>query len=396
MSSRSDISQRTVLALVRKIAAYGRWLGVVLLSGVAVACSGAATEPLPVTLGEKLQAALDEGFAQTTGKGVSVAVVIPGEPMWTGSAGVSHGAVPITEKSVFAAGSITKTFTAVTILRLAEEGYLSVDDSLHAWLPPYPDVDPDITIRQLLNHTSGLSDLTHPGWFIPLLQEPTRVWGMEEYFLHSVEPPLFPKGTGWSYSTSGYLLLRMIIEKATGSTVASQYKKYVLGPLGLRDTYVCPDDALPSGRVHGWVDITGDGVADDFDFIPKTAWCSAVGGQIFTTAADLATLGKALMQERTLLSSASYDEMTDFILDVGTEEPLVHGYGLGLLWFNSAFMAGQKAWGHGGNAVGYSAGLIYMVDHGAIVSIMDNTDEGEAMGVLGGILNVVVAHTTSR
>jgi D-alanyl-D-alanine carboxypeptidase len=363
----------------------------VLFSAVTVSCTGEQTAPTPLPLQEQLQAALDEGFAQVDGKGVSVAVVIPGAPMWTGVAGVSHSDVPIAPRTVFAAGSLTKTFTALTVLRLTEDGYLSLDDSLHSWLPEYPHVDRDITIRKLLNHTSGLSDFAdQEGWIIPLLDQPDRVWGMEEYFLQTIRAPYFEKGTGWSYSTSGYLLLRMIIEQATGSTVAAQYKKYVFDPLGLHDTYVCPDDPLPSEWAHGWLDINGDNVYDDFSTIPNISFCSATGGQIYTTAADLATLGNALMHDRTILQDTTYDEMTDFYFPTGHDEPLLYGYGLGLLWFNPDFVSGEKVWGHSGNAPAYAAAMLYMVDHGVVVSLMDNTHEGEAVSVAGRIFDVIM------
>jgi D-alanyl-D-alanine carboxypeptidase len=192
----------------------------ILLSAVTLSCGGAGDGigPTTLTLEQQLQEALDEGFTQVSnGKGFSVAVWTPSQPMWTGVAGVSHGAIPITRRSVFAAGSITKTFTALTVLRLAEAGILDLDDSLHSWLPDYTHVDRDINLRQLLNHTSGLSDFVDtPGWITPLLNEPNRVWGMEEYLLTSIAAPYFAKGTAWSYSTTGYVLLRMIIEQVTG------------------------------------------------------------------------------------------------------------------------------------------------------------------------------------
>ncbi len=383
-----------------------RMLAASILSAAApLSCAGNGTPLTPLTpeehsqatldegfAEEQLQAALDEGFAGVDGRGFSVSVVMPGQPMWTGVAGVSHDAVPITRQTVFAAGTITKTFTALTILRLAEEGYLDLDDSLHSWLPDYPHVDRDITIRQLLNHTSGLSDFADPpGWFIPLVNEPNRVWGMEEYFLQTIREPYFEKGTGWSYSTSGYLLLRMIIELATGSTVSAQYRQYVIDPLGLTHTYTCPDDPLPTDRAHGWLDITGNDIYDDLSTLPNTSFCSATGGQVFTTSGDLARLATAFMHERTFLDEATYAEMSDFHFPTGHDEPLVYGYGLGLAWFNRLFLSGQRVWGHGGNAPGYAAGMLYMVDYATVVIVMDNTGEGEAMGrILTQIFEVIM------
>ncbi len=356
-------------------------------------CSDTPTAGSPDTFAESLQAALDGAFHQAQGRGLSVTVLAPGEPPWTGVAGVSHGSVPITDRSVFAAGSITKTFTALTILRMAEDGLLSLDDSLHSWFPAYPHVDPDITLRQLLNHTSGLFDFVDkPGWFSWVYSDPSRTWEMEEFFLETVEAPYFEKGTAWSYSSSGYLLLRMLIERATGSTVAAQYREQVLEPLGLNDTFTVPGDLLPSTWAHGWFDLNGDGGYEDFSTLDNTAFCTGAGGQVYTTSPDLATLGRALMHDRTILQDATYDEMTDFYFPVGHDEPMVLGYGLGLMWFHDSFTGGHQVWGHGGNAPGYAAGMLYLPDHGVIVALMDNTEEGEAMMALDPILDVITDH----
>jgi CubicO group peptidase (beta-lactamase class C family) len=157
---------------------------------------------------------------------------------------------------------------------------------------------------------------------------------MEEFFLETIEAPYFEKGTAWSYSTSGYLLLRMIIEKATGGTVAEAYRHYVLQPVGLTHTYTCPGDVLPSTWAHGWFDRDNDGSYDDFYAVDNTTFC----------------------------------------------------------WFNESFVGGHRVEGHGGNAPGYAAGMLYLPDYGVVLSLMDNTEEGEAMIALEPILDVIMDH----
>jgi D-alanyl-D-alanine carboxypeptidase len=370
-------------------------VAVLFLPGALVlgACSESNLSAPEVSLEDRLELALTTGFASSGGKGVSITILAPGKAPWTGVAGVSHGEIPIHQGSVFAAGSITKTFTALTILRLAEEGLLSLDDSLHAWLPEYPHVDPNITLRQVLNHTSGLSDFVDvPGWFSWVYAEAGKAWGMEEFLLETIRLPYFEKGTAWSYSSTGYLLLRMIIEEATGSTVAEQYREHVIEPLGLTATYTVPGDDLPRSWAHGWFDLNGDGTYDDFHTVDNTAFCTAAGGQVYTTSGDLARLAKALMHDRTLLEPATYAEMTDFFFPSGHDEPMVYGYGLGLMWFHESFTFGHTMWGHGGNAPGYAAGMLYLPDHGVVIGIMDNTEEGEAMDVLEPILDALMDH----
>jgi D-alanyl-D-alanine carboxypeptidase len=214
---------------------------------------------------------------------------------------------------------------------------------------------------------------------------------MEEYYLETIRPPYFEKGTAWSYSTSGYLLLRRIVEMASGRTVAGAYHHYVIGPLGLAHTYVCPEDPHPADRAHGWLDLTGDDVYDDLSLLPTDAFCSAAGGQVYTTSGDLVTLGRALMRDRTLLEAASYQAMTDFYVPVGHDEPMVRGYGLGLMWFSSAFTNGiANVWGHGGNAPGYAAGMLCLVDHDIVIGVTDNTEHGVAMEVVFDVIEVVL------
>jgi D-alanyl-D-alanine carboxypeptidase len=368
------------------------WISLTALLVGLAGCDGDGLGPAP-TLEERLDVALATGFAATDGIGYAASVWIPGRPVWTGVAGVSHGNVAVTPTTAFAAGSITKTFTAVTLLRLAEEGLVGLDDSLHAWFPPLPHTDPDITIRQLLNHTSGLSDFTDPpGWLTDLWQDADRIWDMQDYYFDTIREPYFQKGTTWSYSTSGYLLLRRVIEMASGRSLAEAYHHYVIDPLGLEHTYVCPEDPHPTDRAHGWIDYTGDGVYDDITAFSTNAFCSAAGGQIYSTSADLVTLGRALMRDRTPLQSASYQAMTDLFTGEYFDEPMVQGYGLGLMVFSPAFIHGiENVWGHGGNAPGYAAGMLYLADYDVVVGLTDNTEDGMAMTpVMSDLLDVIL------
>jgi len=121
---------------------------------VGSAASAKPTSKPELPFAKQLQNALDNGLKKYNGKGISVAVIVPGYKTWVGVSGVSHGKTPIKPETVFDAGSITKNVVAALILKLVEEGLLSLDDPLHKWLPDYPNIDNTITIRQLLNHTS--------------------------------------------------------------------------------------------------------------------------------------------------------------------------------------------------------------------------------------------------
>ena len=112
-------------------------------------------------------------------------------------------------------GSNTKTFTATMMLKLSEQGIVSLDDSLHHWLPGFNNIDSNITIKQLLRHNTGIADFWTPSWVNIIFANPDSIWTPEDV-LNFVGPPLFPAGTNVSYSNTNFTLAGMIIEAATG------------------------------------------------------------------------------------------------------------------------------------------------------------------------------------
>ena len=185
-----------------------------------------AGNPLPITelpAADVLQSTLDAGVIEHGGQGYTFAVILPDGQRWVGVTGVSHGTTRVTPEMQFAAGSITKTWTATTIMQLAEEGVLSLDDPVCEWLPGIPKVDCLITLRQLLNHTSGVHNyIDHPAyWKSTLWDEPDRSWTPGEALATYLLEPYFAPGAAWHYSNSGYVLLRMIIMEATRSDIAT-------------------------------------------------------------------------------------------------------------------------------------------------------------------------------
>jgi D-alanyl-D-alanine carboxypeptidase len=163
------------------------------------------------SLEDQMQKVLDRGLDRYDVRGVSAAVIFPDGKIWTGVSGISHDTVTIKPDMLFAIGSITKNVVAALTLKLNEEGILSLEDPLSKWLPSYPNVDDRITIRQLLNHTSGL----YMFWdnqqiWDELKRDRTKVWSHEEV-LSYLKDPCFAPGKGWRYSNTNYLLLAMII-----------------------------------------------------------------------------------------------------------------------------------------------------------------------------------------
>ena len=354
------------------------------------------TTPIPqleLPFAQELQEALDSGLEKYGGMGISVAVIVPGYKTWVGTSGVSHGTTPITPDTLFSAGSITKMFTAVTILQLAEEGVLTLDDPLHKWLPDYANVDNTITIRQLLNHTGGIYDMVrHPEYWNAMLADPARSWAPEEIITNFLLEPYFPKGTDWHYSTPGYILLRMIIKEATASEISTEYENRLWDPLALENIMLTATETLPENTAHGWFDVNGDGEYDDL--LSFTSFYSGIGGGVFSTAEDLARWSQALFREGHVLSEQSLDQMLTFHSPT-PGEPLVAEYGLGVLKFSPEIFNELEVWGHSGSAPGYAAACLFLSDYDVSIGIMVNTHAGEAMPTLFDLLNVITSHLDS-
>ncbi len=343
------------------------------------------------TLSIALQNMLDEGVSALGLMGVSAAVIVPGQGEWVGASGMSDPVAgdSIRPEMIFSAGSITKNIVAVLMLKLAEEGLLTLEDSLGQWLSSYPNIDGGITIRQLLNHSSGLYNFTeHPAYEATLFADLTREWAPEEIITTFVDAPYFPPGAGQEYSNTNYVLAGMIIELATGAEVSSVLRDRFWTPLNLNSTFFAVEEQIVGEVAHGWIDLDGDGVLEDISPFPITAFLSAIwtSGAIFSTAEDIAHWGQALFGGQ-VITQASIDELVDFIPGVG--------YGLGT--FNVE-LQGRELWGHDGGGVGYNSLLLYDPQDGICISVMLNIDEsslpvpGSNVIILNALLGVVLEY----
>ena len=325
------------------------------------------------TLEEKLQVALDKNIEDYDVGGVSAAIIMPGRPIWKGVAGISHDTVKMSPDLLFAIGSITKNFVAALTLELAEEEVLSLDDPLSKWLPAYPHVDSTITIRQLLNHTSGIYMFwDNQDIWDDLKKDRTKVWTPEEV-LSYIKEPCFAPGDGWRYSNTNYLLLAMIIEKATGSDLSTEFRQRFWQPLDIENAYLSIEEDIPDNQAHVYGDnFNNDGSNIDLTFLPRASHESITYGSscLFMTAEDLAQWCHALF-EGEVLQQQSMDEMLQFI-DIGFGRRK-RGYGLGVELFVKRLSSGERAIGHSGANIGTSAYMIHLPEHHLSVAVMINS-----------------------
>ncbi|MGE7435374.1 serine hydrolase domain-containing protein [Kitasatospora sp. NPDC001175] len=307
-----------------------------------------------------VQTVLDRAVTEGGVPGI-VAEVRDGHRHWFGSAGVADTATWRARHAHdrFRIGSTTKTFVATVLLQLAAEGRLSLDDSVEHWLPGVvdgPGYEPDrITVRQLLNHTSGIYNFAVDEKVIdenkgtPFLQHRFDRYTPEQLVrIAMAHQPDFAPGAGWTYSDTNYVLAGMIVERATGSTLAEQIEQRIVAPLGLTGTYTpAPDDVTihgPHGRAysHLW-DLDPNAPAYDVtELSPSWGWAS---GDMISTAPDLATFFGALLGGL-LLPPAQQEEMFTMIPTPKGKWIDNTTYGLGVS--SIKLDCGATVWGMGG------------------------------------------------
>lgn len=263
---------------------------------------------------------------------------------------------PVPLNGHFRLGSATKPFIAVVVLQLVDEGLLSLDDPVSDWVPDLVQGNGNdgqrITIRHLLQHTSGLFDYLRDWRFISTVFSPEvfdehryRDWTPEELVALAVShPPSFAPGTGWQYSNTGYVLAGMVIEAVTGETWEQQVQERIIEPLGLTRTYAPGSEAeiaSPFARGYELFGVEGG----YFDVTVKNMTMAGASGALISSTGDLNRFFLALMRGE-LLSPAQLAEMM-------TTVPIGNGqsYGLGLFYNQLPCTGGY--WSHDGTTLGY-------------------------------------------
>jgi D-alanyl-D-alanine carboxypeptidase len=328
-----------------------------------------------VALSVGVSVAADRGHRQTRqAMDAAVAAGAPGvlaeaddaRGAWNASAGVGNrrSGKPLRAGDRFRIGSITKTFVATVVLQLEADGRLDLDDSVAAWLPGlvhgHGNDGRRITVRELLNHTSGLYDYTADPHF--RAAHFGRAFLRHRYDTHTpaalvhtatAHPPLFAPGVAWHYSNTDYVLAGMVIKAVTGHGYAHEIRRRILRPLGLHATSLPGSSPRLRGR-HGhaysrlYGTDAGDGVHDVTDFDPSLAGAS---GEMVSTTGDLIRFVRALLAGR-LLPHRQLAEMMTHTVSSGS--PRIR-YGLGLR--TERLPCGTTVWGHDGGIYGSQAAV---------------------------------------
>jgi D-alanyl-D-alanine carboxypeptidase len=307
-----------------------------------------------------LDAVLKKSFKESDAPGVVAAVQTP-QYTWVGVLGVADRAsgAPMTPEVHHRIGSVTKTFTATLLLQAADEGLLSLDDTIDQYVKGVPNGD-KITLRQMADMTSGIASYTEDKqWVNEGLSDPTKVWAPEELARNGIkESPLFEPGTEWFYSNTNYVLLGLVLEKVTGKPIGDLYREQIIEPLVLKNTsFPEPSDSsIPEPHAQGYTlqgRSSGQKPTDATDWSPSEAWTA---GQMISTVDDLLVYGRALGTGKGLLSAGQQSERLDsFVSDVPPlNQPPLKGdlaYGIGL--------GKDHGWiGHNGEIPGFNTSSI--------------------------------------
>jgi D-alanyl-D-alanine carboxypeptidase len=321
-----------------------------------------AAQPAPQPVAPTVEdwsflAAVEAARAYGGAYGVTFAAVRDGEVLWSGASGrYRDGATGLNGADSLVIGSVTKTYVAATVLQLVEEGRLNLTDTVRHYLPGEGTVTPDITIRQLLNHTSGLADVFNEQTRLGLEEHPERSWTSRE-LLATLHPPWYQPGEGWAYANTNYYLLGMIVERVTGSTIEAELQRRFLDPLELDATRMLGPDDPTSPLEPAWATIF---------------WAS---GAMSSSAADLARWGDALYDDDVAGNALIDADAGREMLDVNGDD-----YGLGVKRIEVSKRT--VGYGHTGLLNAYTTLLLHVPAHDVTIAMLVNRTQVDLLGMI--------------
>jgi D-alanyl-D-alanine carboxypeptidase len=316
-----------------------------------------------------LQAVLDQQSQSYAGVGAAMAVTLGDYGTWVGATGLSDLATsaPMQPDDVFCIASITKTFVAATVLQLAEEGVLSLDDPIERWLPGMVSGGSEISIRMLLNHTSGLYDTDADSELHALVAEdPSRTWDPEVLVAMAVaHPPHSAPGEEYWYSNTNFIVAGLIAQEATGTGIAPQIRARFLGPLGLTNTFFAVEEPGAHLPLHGHDSSLNAITASTAEL--SSMWAA---GAMVSCASDLVRWADALYGGQVLQPESRAAMFGDLL---GLQ--VLPGMPLGAMY------------GHPGHTPGYLTYMYHVPERGLSVVLLANSDAIDILGMSTDALN---------
>jgi peptidoglycan/LPS O-acetylase OafA/YrhL/CubicO group peptidase (beta-lactamase class C family) len=333
---------------------------------------------------------VDDGFVP----GMVLSVSVPGYAPWSGASGLADRAqgramVPDTPVRI---ASVSKMFTAVVVLQLVEEGRLTLDEPIATWLPDSVPGGSRITVRQLLQHTTGLYDYLEDRTLIGEMQRDTRyVWEPQELVDYASRFPQRAIGR-WDYSSTNYVVLGMLVERVTGQPLAQQVRQRIFDPLGMRHAAFLPQEPAPTMLAHGY-SYENDLTTSSMSFAFATA-------NLAMTTSDLERFGRALFSEGLLQAETRDIMLGQFVSGRGQYDMPALEYGLGVMRNRLAIgpaangdqrpAATNLVLGHIGGYGGFRSILWYAPDSGVVIAIGLNQAQTDPNDLAAAVLDNVL------
>ncbi len=354
--------------------------------------------PTQAALRETLQRRLDRLRVRDGIPGVSVAIRFPDGTTWLGTSGLADVKTGerVDADTAFAIASISKTFTAALIMALSEEGMVTLARPVIEYLPEVS-IDRRVTVRMLLDHTSGVRDFFYdPKIDKALLADRGRKWDAARS-LRFVGKPYFKPGKGWHYSNTNYLLLGLIAERVDGRSLAAQLRARFFGPLRLDHTFE-QIDGSPAGSVaHGYrfegasTKLRPVDLSDGTDMAPFTSVVTAAGaaGSIASTPSDLVRWAGALYGG-VVLDPASLQSMIGDVgrtagTPTGTSATIPYGLGVQAIEFD-----GHQTLGHSGRLLGFRAVLRWLPKERIAIAVVTNQSRADPSVIARSLLRMAL------
>lgn len=315
--------------------------------------------------------------------GAAIAVVKDGKIVKAEGYGLANVElnVPATKDTVFEIGSVSKQITAAAIMLLAEEGKINTDEKISKYLPTAPEAWKNVTVRNLLTHTSGIKSYTGLSGF-----ELTKRLKRDEFVKAIGAFPLeFEPGERWNYSNTGYNLLGFIIESVTGKSYWDFVQTRIFKLLGMNQTANRDPQFIVPNRADGYEWENGRLVGRDYDLTDVFS-----AGAIVSTVTDLAKWDAALRGETFLKRESKAQIWTPIVFNNG--KPYPYGFG-----WNVAEFRGHKLFSHGGQTAGFAANIARYVDDNLTVIVLTNSGEQGLGGVIArGIAKIYLPDISLR
>ncbi|WP_235297395.1 serine hydrolase [Portibacter marinus] len=322
----------------------------------------AFTSYAQIDVGE-FQLVIEEYYQSKNLPGISVAVRLADGTEFQGATGFSHAQVSMDTSMFVGVASNTKLFTSILSLKMIENGFYQLEDKVGQWLPSIQYVDPSISVKQLLQHNSGVNDFIGNNELFPglVISEPLRIWTPEETLEYIFEPIGGP-GEGVYYSNANYILAAMIMESATGLQFEDLLRDSILTPLGLDGFYMEGFEDVPGEIAHPFL------LGQDYFETERIALGTITWSAGFLVSRPVwMTRWYDAVFNQNHFSDFIVSQITDFIEWPDDEEGKEMGLGLYRLNIND-----RTYFGHGGATIGYASYTLYDRDCGHSVNVVIN------------------------